>query len=92
MFDDDELRTIERESKRRIERVVSRAREQDSRTRILAMLGEDGGAELTEEQIATRLPGKRRGNVRQARYHLDILHTAGLVLHDGGDPALYRLA
>lgn len=89
--DEERLNAIRRASERRVRRTTDRARKQDTRCAILAMLGEEEGGELSEPYICGRLPGKRRGNTRHARYHLDVLHRSGLVRHDDGDPRLYRL-
>jgi len=80
------------DEEQRARRTTDRGRKQDTRAVILAMFGEDGNAELSEPYICGRLPGKRRGNARHARYHLDVLARCGLVRHDDGDPRLYRLA
>lgn len=89
--DEEGIAEVRRASERRVRRTTDRGRKQDTRCAILAMLGEEEGAELSEPYICGRLPGKRRGNTRHARYHLDVLTRCGLVRHDDGDPRLYRL-
>lgn len=89
---DDELDKIRQASGARLRRTRERATEHETRRAILDILAEDGGrAELTEAQVSARLPGKRRGNDRHTRHHLDVLHRCGLVRHNGGDPRLYQL-
>lgn len=86
----EELEKIRRTSQRRLSRTTERARQQDTRCAILAMLAE-GGEAMTEAQISGRLPGKRRGNLLHARYHLDVLCESRLVNRDTSDPPLYSL-
>ena len=90
--DDDDLNAIRKASEDRSQRTTERARQQDTRCQILAMLSEEGGkAELSEAYISGRLPGKRRGNHLHARYHLRVLCESGLVGCDDSSPPLYRL-